>query len=78
MSIRYIDIAANIIYFSNIDNDVGTDRYTPVVYRIYRSSSRIFTIGLHVPIRSTNDHKDRENDLKIKKIVSFAKNNSRK
>ena len=58
MSIRYIDIAANIIYFSNIDNDVGTDRYTPVVYRIYRSSSRIFTISLNVPMRSTNDRKD--------------------
>ena len=75
---RYIDVAANIVFFSNIDNDVGTDRYTPVVYRIYRSSSRIFTIGLHVPMRSTNDRKDRENDLKIKKIRSFTKNNSRR
>ena len=35
-----IDIAGNIIFFSNFDNNVGIDGYTPVVYQIYRSSSR--------------------------------------
>ena len=50
---RYIDIAGKIMIFSNIDNDVRTDRYIPVVYRIWRSPSRS---AFH------------ENDMKVQKL----------
>ena len=58
------DIAVNISFSSNFDNDVGTDRDTPVVYRICCSSSTpAFTVVLHVPKRSINDPHDNCNDL---------------
>ena len=59
-----IDIAGNISFSSNFDNDVGIDRDTPVVYRIWCSSSTpAFAIELHVPKRSINDPHDNFNDL---------------
>ena len=64
MSIQNIDIAGNISVSSNFDNDDGTDRDTPVVYRIYWSSSTpAFTIALHVPNHSVNDPHDNCNNL---------------
>ena len=103
---RYIDIASNINFYSNIDNDVGTDRYIPVVYRIWCNSSapafhkndmkfqkldqkkNISNFKDHLKKIKENELKlkilyhlrkiTRENDIKIKKIISFTKNNSRK
>ena len=61
---RNIDIAGNISFPANLDNDVGTDRDTPVVYRIcWSSSTPAFTIALHVPKHSINDPHDDCNNL---------------
>ena len=75
-----IDIAGNISFPSNFDNDVGTDRDTPVVYRIcWNFFAPAFTIALLVPKRSINDSHNNYNSLANEpSLFSNVENNDSK
>ena len=72
-----IDIAGNISFSSNFDNDVGTDRDTPVVYQICWSSfAPAFNIALLVPKRSINGSHNNCNILANEpSLLSIVENN---
>ena len=77
MSVINIDIAGNISFSSNFDNDVGTDRDTPVVYQICWSSfAPAFNIALLVPKRSINGSHNNCNILANEpSLLSIVENN---
>lgn len=71
-----INIASKISLSSNFDNDVGTGRDTPEVYRIcWIFSTPAFAVTLHISKRSINDpHNNCNNVANEPSLFSKVKN----